>query len=187
MNDKRIIELFFERSERAISELSKRYGGVVLRIAKNLLQNRQDAEECVNDTYLGVWNSIPPQRPESLTAFVCKIARNIAINRIEYDNTQKRGGEAEEEVCFEELEECIPSGETAEATYEASFISELIDEFLDTLDKKNRMIFVRRYWYMDSFKDIAAETELSEGTVRTRLTRLRDKLKEFLESRGVIV
>lgn len=185
MNDKRIIELFFERSEKAISELSSRYGGTVLRIAQNLLHNRQDAEECANDTYLSVWNAIPPQRPESLTAFVCKIARNTAINRLQYDHAQKRGGE--NEACFEELQECIPSGESAEARYEASFISELIDEFLDTLSKKNRMIFVRRYWYQDPIKDIAAETELTEGTVRTRLTRLRDKLKEFLESRGVIV
>lgn len=185
MNDKKIIELFFERSEKAVTELSKRYGGTVLRIAQNLLHNRQDAEECANDTYLSVWNAIPPQRPESLTAFVCKIARNIAINRIEYDHAQKRGGEAE--ACFEELQECIPSGESAEARYEANFISELIDEFLDTLDRKNRMIFIRRYWYMDSFKDIASEAELSEGTVRTRLTRIRDKLKEFLESRGITV
>lgn len=185
MNDKRIIELFFERSEKAISELSSKYGGVVLRIAQNMLQNRQDAEECVNDTYLGVWNSIPPQRPESLLAFVCRITRNISINRAEYNSAQKRKGDSD--ICFEELQECIPSGETVESRYDADFLSELIDEFLDTLDKKNRMIFVRRYWYMDSLKDIAAEAGLSEGTVRTRLTRLRDKLRVFLESRGVSV
>lgn len=184
LNDLGIIDLFFERSEKAISELSSKYGGVVFTIAKNTLNDRQDAEECVNDTFLGVWNSIPPQRPQSLLAFVCRIARNISINRLRHDTTKGRGGY---DACFEELQECVPSSETAESRYEAAELSELIDEFLDKLDKKNRMIFVRRYYYMDTFKEIALAANMSEGAVRTRLSRTRVKMKEFLESRGVDV
>ncbi|MDE7229243.1 MAG: RNA polymerase sigma factor [Oscillospiraceae bacterium] len=185
LNDTEIIELFFERSEKAISELSSKYGGIVLKIAENVLHNRQDAEECVNDTYLGVWNAIPPQRPNSLTAFVCRIARNISINRYKRDSFRKRGGVYD--VCFDELQECIRLNETVESLYAEKELSELIDEFLDTLDKKNRMIFVRRYYYMDTFGDIALAAGMSEGSVRTRLTRIRGKLKKFLESRGVSV
>ena len=185
MDDTRIIELFFERSERAVSELSTKYGRIVLKIAENTLHNHEDAEECVNDTYLGVWEAIPPQRPNSLLAFVCRIARNISINRYKRGSSRKRGGGYD--VCFDELQECISSNETVESRYDAKELSRLIDEFLDTLDKKNRMLFVRRYYYMDPFSDIAAAAGMGEGAVRTRLSRLRGKLKEFLESRGVDV
>lgn len=185
MDDTRIIELFFERSDKAVSELSAKYGKLVRKIAENTLHNREDAEECVNDTYLGVWEAIPPQRPDSLLAFVCRIARNISINRYRRDSSRKRGGNYD--VCFEELQECISSNETAESRYEAGELSSLIDEFLDTLDKKNRMLFVRRYYYMDPFSDIASAAGIGEGAVRTRLSRLRGRLKKFLESRGVDV
>ena len=114
---------------------------------------------------------------------MCRIARNISINRYEYNSSQKRGGSYN--ICFDELQESIPLNETVESRYDADELSRLIDEWLDTLDKTNRMIFVRRYWYMDSFGDIASAAKMSEGTVRTRLSRLRNKLKEFLESRGV--
>ena len=184
MDDEKIIELFFERSEKAISELSSKYGGIVMKIAKNVLHNRQEADECVNDTYFGVWNAIPPQRPNSLLAFVCRIARNISLNRYEYNSSQKRNGA---NVCFDELSECITLGETVESRYDADELSRLIDEYLDTLDKTNRMIFVRRYWYMDEYKDIASAAGMGEGAVRTRLSRLRKKLREFLESRGVML
>ena len=184
MDDTQIIELFFERSQSAISELSAKYGKTVLKIAENTLHNREDAEECVNDTYLGVWNAIPPQRPNSLLAFVCRIARNISINRCTRDPSRKHGAY---DVCFDELQECIPSDETVEELYDANELSRLIDEFLDTLDKKNRMLFVRRYYYMDKFGDIAAAAGMSEGAVRTRLSRIRGKLKKFLKSRGVDV
>ena len=184
MDDTEIIDLFFERSEKAISELSAKYGKLVHNIAENALHNREDAEECVNDTYLGVWDAIPPQRPRSLLAFVCRIARNISINRYNRDPARKHGTY---DVCFDELQECIPSNETVEAQYDADELSRLIDVFLDMLDRKNRMLFVRRYYYMDSFADIAAAAGMKEGAVRTRLSRLRGKLKEFLESRGVDV
>ena len=182
MDDNEIIELFFERSQKAISELSAKYGKLIFKIADNALHNREDAEECVNDTYLGVWNAIPPQRPKSLPAFVCGIARNISINRFTRDPSRKNGAYG---VCFDELQECIASNETVEARYDADELSRLIDGFLDELDRKNRMLFVRRYYYMDSLADIAAASGMKEGAVRTRLSRLRGKLKKFLESRGV--
>lgn len=185
MDDAEIIELFFGRSEKAISELASKYGGIVLKIAKNVLHDHQEAEECVNDTYFGVWNAIPPQRPDSLLAFVCRIARNISLNRYEYNSSQKRKGAYD--VCFDELQECIPQNETVESRYDADELSRIIDEYLDTLDNTNRMIFVRRYWYMDTYKDIASAAGLGEGAVRTRLSRLRGKLKKFLKSRGVDV
>ena len=185
MDDSKIIDLFFERSEKAISELSLKYGGICLKVATNVLRNHQDAEECVNDSYLSVWNAIPPKRPNPLLAFVCRLVRNISINRYEYNSAQKRKGIYD--VCLDELQECISSDETVESEYEASELSDHIDDYLDTLDKINRMIFVRRYWYMDSFKDIASLSGISEGAVRTRLSRLRGQLKLFLESRGVRV
>lgn len=185
MEDSRIIELFFERSEKAIYELSLKYGGICFKIATNILHNHQDAEECVNDSYLGVWNAIPPKTPNPLLAFVCKIVRNISINKYEYNLAQKRNGIYD--VCLDELQECISSNETVESEYSANELSRLIDEYLDTLKKTNRMIFVRRYWYMDSLSDIALLSNMSEGAVRTRLSRLRSNLKKFLESRGVVV
>ena len=184
MDDIEIIELFFERSQKAISELSAKYGKLIFKIADNALHNREDAEECVNDTYLGVWDAIPPQCPNSLLAFVCRIARNISINRYKRDPVRKHGAY---DVCFDELQECIPSNETVEERYDANELSRLIDEFLDALDKKIRMLFVRRYYYMDSYAALAAAAGMKEGAVRTRLSRLRGKLKEFLESRGVDV
>lgn len=167
MDDSRIIDLFFERSEKAISELSLKHGGICLKVATNILRNHQDAEECVNDSYFGVWNAIPPKRPNPLLAFVCRLVRNIFINRYEYNSAQKRKGIYD--VCLDELQECISSDETVESGYSANELSRLIDEYLDMLDNTNRMVFARRYWYMDSFKDISSMSGLSEGAVRTRL------------------
>lgn len=185
MDDSQIIELFFERSEKAISELSSKYGGVCMKIAQNVLDNYQDAEECVNDTYLGVWESIPPKKPNSLLAYVCKIVRNISVNRYKYNSQKKRNNIFD--VCISELEENISSKEKAEDGFEISELSRFIDEYLDTLDKTNRMLFVRRYWFLDSIQTLAKMSKLSVGAVRTRLSRLRETLKKYLESRGVDV
>ncbi|MDE7229113.1 MAG: RNA polymerase sigma factor [Oscillospiraceae bacterium] len=184
MDDSRIIELFFERSEQAIAELSRKYGVIIKKLSENILRDKQDAEECVNDTYFDVWNAIPPQRPSSLTALVCRIARNISLDRFRYNSSQKRGAYT---VCLDELAECVSSKETVESQFAADELKRLVEKYLDTLDKTNRLIFVRRYWYIDSTKDIAEAAGLNEGAVRTRLARLRVKLKEFLEERGVDV
>lgn len=184
MDDSGIIELFFERSEKAIAELSRKYGGIIKKLAENILRDKQHAEDCVNDTYFDVWNAIPPQRPNSLKAFICRIARNISLDRYRYNSSQKR---CAYEICLDELAECVSSNETAESLFESKELTRLIEEYLDTLDKTNRLIFVRRYWYVDPIKDIADAVCLSGGAVRTRLARLREKLKEFLEERGIDV
>lgn len=182
MEDSRIIELFFERSEDAIAQLSNKYGKVCMKTAYNILYNQEDAEECVNDSYLAVWNTIPPKKPNPLLAFLLRIVRNVAINRYEYNHAEKRKGNYQE--CLDEWEWGIASSESPEEQYDMSLLSSCIDEYLDALSKNNRLIFVRRYWYMDSCADIAKMTGMRENAVRTRLSRLRKGLKKFLENRG---
>lgn len=185
MEDSKIIELFFERSENAIVELSNKYGAVCMKVSMNVLNNTQDAEECVNDSYLGIWNAIPPQKPNPLLAFVCRIVRNISINRYKHNAVTKRKGNYD--LCIEELENCIASSEAVADNLDEAELSSCIDEFLDSLSRINRMIFVRRFWYMDSYKDIAKASGLKEGAIRTRLSRVKSDLKVFLEKRGVII
>ena len=185
MLDSRIIGLFFARSEEAIPALDKKYGVACHRTANNILGNSQDAEECVNDAYLGVWNSIPPHDPDPLSAFVLRIVRNISIRRLQYNRAEKRAGNYQE--CYEELRECIADTNTPESVYHAKELTHYIEEFLDSLSRTNRLLFVRRYWYMDSVKGLASATGLNEGAVRTRLSRMRQQLKEHLEEKGVMV
>lgn len=185
MEDSRIIELFFERSDNAIDELSKKYGGICLNVAMNILHNYQDAEECVNDSYLGVWNTIPPQRPNYLLGFVCRIVRNISITRYKRNAAVKRKGNYD--LCVEEWKDYIASTKTVEDELSEEELSVYIDEFLDSLSKMNRMIFVRRFWYLDSYEDIARVSGLNEGAVRTRLSRTKAGLKKYLEKKGVVI
>ena len=185
MLDSGIIALFFSRSDRAIPELDKKYGAACHRTASNILGNPQDAEECVNDTYLGVWNSIPPQDPEPLSTYVLRIVRNISIRRVQYNRAAKRSGNYQE--CYEELSECIADNTTPETVYHARELTHYIEDFLDSLSRTNRLLFVRRYWYLDSIKGLASATGLNEGAVRTRLSRMRQQLKEQLQEKGVMV
>lgn len=185
MQDSKIIDLFFERSEEAIVELSNKYGNLCMKVAMNVLNNQQDAEECVNDAYLGAWDTIPPQRPNPLRSYICRIVRNIAINRYKHNQAEKRKGVYD--VCLEELENVLRSpGDIDEAIEEATLVSH-IENFLDGLDEVNRMIFIRRFWYMDSYKDIAKASKLKEGTIRVRMIRIKSDLKAFLIEKGVIV
>lgn len=184
MNDNQIIALFFERSDRAIQALDQKYGTVCSRTANNILGSWQDAEECVNDAYLGVWNAIAPQKPDPLIAFVLRIVRNISIKRLQYNRAVKRTGNYQE--CYEELSDCIAGPDTAESIYHASQVTYYIEEFLVHLSRTNRLLFVRRYWYMDSMKTLDETTGLGEGVVRTRLSRLRQQLKEKLSEKGVL-
>lgn len=185
MLDSAIIGLFFSRSERAIPELDKKYGVACHRTANNILGNRQDAEECVNDAYLGVWNSIPPHDPDPLSAFVLRIVRNISLRRVQYNRATKRMGNYQE--CYEELSECIADNTTPETVYHARELTHYIEDYLDSLSRTNRLLFVRRYWFMDSIKGLATATGLNEGAVRTRLSRMRQELKEMLLEKGVMV
>ena len=185
MEDSQIIELYWQRSETAITETSKKYGKLCRHIAMNIVGNFSDAEECENDTYVAAWNAIPPTRPNIFSAFLSKIARNIALNRYEYNKAQKRNNEFD--LILSELEECIAGRSTVEDAYEEGMIAAMLDEFLEGLSKEKRVIFVRRYWYSDNVKDIAKRMQISESKVKTVLFRTRRQLQEYLAERGVMV
>ena len=184
MEDSKILDLFFERSEQAVLELDRKYGAAVKRTAANILRDRLDVEECVDDTYLGVWNSIPPQKPSPLVSYVCKIARNIAVNRYHANTAQKRNRNYD--LVLDELEECIPSDFNLETEYEAKELSEAINRFLASLGKQERILFVRRYWYADSVSELAEMTNSSVNRTSVRLFRLRNKLKNSLKKEGLL-
>ena len=182
LEDSKIIELFFARVEQAIVELSAKYGTVCSRIARNILKNDLDAEECVNDTYLVAWNTIPPQKPGSLRAYIFRIVRNIAIAKYHANTSKKRNSYYD--VALEELESCFAASVTVEQEISANELSQQIDRFLATLDEESQMLFVRRYWYADSIPDIAERFQISNNNVSVRLSRIRDKLKAHLKKEG---
>ena len=183
MNDEAIIEMLFARSEDSIAEIDKKYGRKCHSIAFGVLGNEQDAEECVNDAYLGVWNTVPPERPNPFSTFLYRILRNNAMNRRRYAKRQKRACIYAE--ALDELDEVLASSETVEKALESKEIRNVLGDFLRSLKEEERAAFVRRYWFMESTKDIAAAMSLSEGNVRVRLLRTREKLKKYLEERGV--
>lgn len=185
MEDSKIILLFFARSEQAIAELSNKYGKLCTKIANNILGNPQDAEECVNDAYLGAWNTIPPQKPNPLQAYICKIVRNIAIAKYHANTAQKRNSQYD--IALEELEFCLFSPETPESNLQAKELSHLLNRFLDTLDPHSRVMFVQRYWYSDSVADIANTFHMRPNTVSVQLSRIRNKLRKFLMKEGYCV
>jgi len=185
MEDNAILELFFARSEQAIRELDSKYGKLCRTLSLNILGNSQDAEECVNDAYLGTWNAIPPARPSPLTAFLCKIVRNLSLTRYRANRAAKRGGGCT--VALEELESCLASPRTVEGDLAEQELKRLIECFLDTLSQENRILFLRRYWFVDSYGDIARRTGLSEKNVSVRLTRIRKQLKHYLREQEVLL
>ncbi len=185
LEDGKIIDLFFERSEQAITELSKKYGAACRRVAVNILRNELDAEECVNDAYLGAWNAIPPNRPDPLLTYLCQIVRNLSITRYHANTAVKRNSFYD--AALDELEECLPSAVTVETEVDARELSALLDRFLETLDRENRVLFVRRYWYSDPVSEIGAAFHMSANSVSARLSRIRRKLKGFLKKEGYAV
>lgn len=185
VEDSKIIELFYERSEQAIIELSNKYGRACTKIAHNILNDRQDAEECVNDAYLGAWNTIPPQKPNPLLTYICRIVRNLAIKQYHKNTAQKRNSIYD--VALDELETVFPAASSAEDEVNADEIASIIDEFLGTLDRETRVMFVRRYWYSDSVSAIAERFRMTGNNVSVRLSRTRDKLKKYLIMKGVSI
>lgn len=185
MDDQKIIELFFARSEAGIKELDAKYGKYFRELSYSILNNKQDAEECVNDAYIGVWYAIPPKNPNPLLTFVCKIVRNVSINRYNHNKAQKRYSEYL--VSLEELGDIISDKTTVADEIAEEELIGYIEEFLDTQTKENRVIFMRRYWFSDSYDMIARRTGISKRTVSVRLTRMRSKLKIFLKERGIEV
>ena len=182
MEDSIIISLFFERSEQAVEELNRKYGPAVRKTAANILSDRLDVEECVNDTYLRTWNSIPPQKPNPLVSYVCRIARNLALDRYHANSAAKRNGNFD--LVLDEMEECIPSELNVETEYEAKELSAAINRFLAALPGDDRFLFVRRYWYGDSLARIAELYSMNEKTVATYLFRTREKLRVYLRKEG---
>jgi RNA polymerase sigma-70 factor (ECF subfamily) len=185
MDDNKIIELFFARSEQAIIELSNKYGSICRKVADNVLHDRLDVEECLNDAYLGVWNSIPPQKPNPLLSYVCRIVRNLALKKY-YENTaQKRNSFYD--IALDEFEDCIPSSLSVEDEIEAKEVAVLINDFLETLDKPSRVMFFRRYWHADSIEDLANLFHSSKHYISVRLSRIRKSLRHYLEEKGVSI
>lgn len=185
LEDSEIISLFYERSEQAILELDRKYGAAVRRAAGNILPDRLDVEECISDAYLGAWNSIPPQRPESLVGYVCRLARNLAVNRYHANTAQKRS--AAYELALDELAECLPGGADVEGELAARELTAAIDRFLAALGQEDRWLFVRRYWFADSVSALARQSGSSVNRVSVRLFRLRQKLRKQLVKEGLLI
>lgn len=186
MDDNKIIKLYTERSEKAISETAVKYGRYCHYIAFNILRNNEDSEECVNDTYLRAWNSIPPKYPDRLQTFLGKITRNLSLNKYEKLTAGKRGS-GQIPLILDELTECIPAAGSVEKIAEDMLIKNTVDRFLDELPAETRKIFVRRYWYMNSIREISDEYAIKESKVTVTLFRTREKLKKFLEKEGIMI
>ena len=185
MEDREIVALYHARDEGAISETAAKYGAFCLRIALNLLGIREDADECVNDTYLAAWRRMPPELPASLRAFLGRITRNLSISRYRANHAQKRFAGAE--VLLSELADCVPAPENIQRTVEAGELGELISRWLDGLGEEDRALFLRRYWNGDAVKDLALELGVRPNALTKRLLRLRESLRRSLEREGVAV
>lgn len=177
MRDHDIIALYLERDERAIEETSKQYGRLCMQVSMNVLKSRPDAEECVNDAYLKMWNSIPPARPQSLSAYLCRIVRNLSLNRFRDQHRQRRNRDLE--VAFEELEECIAMPDD-----QISELPALLSEFLRSLEETDRHLFMGRYWHTMSVRALADKLGVTPNAVSMRLHRTCQRLKAYLEERG---
>lgn len=183
MEDTKIIELYFARNEAAIAATREKYSGYCASIAGNILDAAEDIEEVLNDTWLRAWNSIPPQRPESLKLYLARIARNLSFDRFRSQSREKRGG-SQVILALEELSHCIPSPSHPGKEWEARELTAAINAFLAKLSQRDRVIFLRRYFYTQSHEEIAFVCGISQGAVRTALSRTRKKLKQYLEKEG---
>lgn len=183
MEDSRILDLYWQRSQQAIAETAKKYGRYCFSIAFNILENGADAEETVNDTYLGAWNAIPPHRPANLSTFLGKITRRMALKRWESNRAAKRGG-GEAALVLEELAGCIP-GKSLEETMNERELSRILQKFVRDLPRTERRVFICRYWYLDPIAAIAKDFGFSQSKVKSMLLRTRNKLKKELEKEGI--
>ena len=177
MNDQEIISLYFDRDEQAIAETDKRYGKTCMQVSMSILNSHPDAEECVNDTYLKTWNSIPPAKPHSLCAFLCRIVRNLSINRLEELTAAKRNRDLT--VSFEELEACIPLPDE-----QSPELADLLESFLRKEGETDRVLFVGRYWFACPVEELARRTGLTRRAVHMRIFRTRERLRAYLTERG---
>ena len=185
IDDEEIIEMFFERDQQAIRELDIKYGKICHNLSYNIVNSRRDAEECVNDAYLGAWNAIPPTRPNPLLSYIVKIVRNISLKIYWRKEAAKRNSIYT--IAMQEIEVCIADPKNVEDEVEARELARIIESFLDTLTVKERVIFMRRYAYIDTYADIAKRVGISEKNVSVRLTLIRQKLKQYLIEREVFI
>ena len=184
MEDAKIIELFWQRSEDAIACVKEKYGAACMQLLRNLLLNEQDAQECANDTYLALWNTIPPQRPEPLLTYLLKIARNQGLRRITYNNAQRRGpGQV---IPLQELESCLASATTLEQILDGKLLEEAVERFLRLLSREDRQLFLRRYWFCDSVEELSVSFGWSQSKVKSRLFRLRGRLRGYFIKEGLL-
>lgn len=184
LEDCAIIDLYWAREEQALTETAEKYGGMCHSIAYHILQNRQDTEECVNDTWLRAWNAMPPQRPTVLSAFLSRITRNLSLDRYKAGRAGKRGG-GQMTLALEELGECIPAESSVEEAVQLQELTAVLDRFLRELPEKECCLFLRRYWYVNSTREIAERYQMAEGSVKSTLHRVRKKLKVCLEQEGI--
>ncbi|MDL2300946.1 sigma-70 family RNA polymerase sigma factor [Lachnospiraceae bacterium OttesenSCG-928-D06] len=182
MEDNKIIDLYWERNQQAIEKTQEKYSRYCHSIAGNILKSREDCEECVNDTWLRAWNAMPSERPNILSAFLGAITRNLSLDRYRHNTSKKRGG-GEVTYIFEELEDCI-GGNGVEGHVDAMVLTECLNKFLEQMEQENRVIFVRRYWYMDSIEEITKRFQISESKVKSSLFRSRKKLHTYLSKEG---
>lgn len=183
MDDKSIIQLYWDRNDQTIRETAEKYGHYCRAIAKNILNNEEDAEECVNDTYLNAWNSMPTHWPEQLAAFLGKITRNLSFNKYKHNRAEKRGG-GEMALVLDELADCVSDTDNVEQIIDRQEMIKAVNLFVKGLSIKKRIIFVRRYWYTDSVSEIAKDCGMLQGSVSKTLERTRKQLKTYLTERG---
>jgi RNA polymerase sigma-70 factor (ECF subfamily) len=186
MKDEEIVKLYWVRDEQAISESSAKYGSYCMTIAWNILSDDEDAKECVNDTWLHAWNSMPPQKPSLLSSFLGKITRNLSINRYKEKHRVKRGGN-NIDLILEELEDVVSGNESPEETILKSELKKEMDNFLSSLPDIQKFMFIRRYWYADSISDIASRFATTNNNVSVTLSRIRKELRSHLRGRGYII
>ena len=186
MDDHQIVDLYWQRQGAAISETKKKYGRYLFSIANHILAQYEDSEECVNDTYLGAWNSIPPHKPTVLSTYLGKIARRMALKKHRMNTAEKRGG-TEADLSLDELADCIPSGHAIDDHLKCHMLVSILNDFLAELPETQRNIFVCRYWYCDSIAEIAQRFSCGESNVKMILLRTREKLKHRLQKEGVIL
>lgn len=184
MEDEEIIQLYFARNQQAIKETEQKYGKLCLRIAKNLLSSPEDAEECVNDTYLALWDHIPPAHPAYLASFICKVTRNLSLKKLEHTTAQKRSPDAV--ISLSELSDILPDS-SMRASIESRELGQLISAFLWGEKEEVRNVFIRKYWFFDSVGDIAKRYSYSESKVKSMLLRTRSRLKKYLMKEGIAI
>lgn len=184
MDDKQIVDLYWQRSEEALTETAQKYGSYCFFIAHHILADRQDSEECVNDTYWKAWGSIPPVRPEKLQLFLGRITRNLALNRYKQNTAKKRRGD-QTALALEELRDCVPAPTAMDTIVDDIVLADALDRFLASLQADVRQAFMRRYWYFSPVSEIAGDLGMTQGQVKMKLHRARKKLKDLLEQEGV--